>query len=235
MHKKTQIWCPFMESLKNKFHPLQKLGTEPILSDVHPVAIRCPSDGHLMWFGVNGPLWKLTEFRKRLKICLFMVTLRDRSFITLHGSDFTSVSIQHDLRLIRCALSLPSMRFNVLFNWVSFIELEATHVHTCVCLPVSTVADPETSERGGPRNMKYKPPRLAAIFFDLFVLGRGAKGAMSATGLSICLSGSVWGWIYKLPGEGWGARHIKSYREIVTFSNNRLTIGPQYNTNSKTS
>ena len=27
-----------------------------------------------------------------------------------------------------------------------------------------TVADPETSERGGPRNMKYKPPSAAAIF-----------------------------------------------------------------------
>ena len=27
------------------------------------------------------------------------------------------------------------------------------------------VADPETSERGGPRNIKYKPPRIAAIFF----------------------------------------------------------------------
>ena len=27
-----------------------------------------------------------------------------------------------------------------------------------------TVADPENSERGGPRNMKYKPLRLVAIF-----------------------------------------------------------------------
>ena len=33
-----------MESLKNKFHLLEKLGTEPILSYVHPMAIRCPSD-----------------------------------------------------------------------------------------------------------------------------------------------------------------------------------------------
>ena len=33
----------FMESLKNKsnFHPLEKLGTEPNLSDVHPMVIRC--------------------------------------------------------------------------------------------------------------------------------------------------------------------------------------------------
>ena len=28
-----------------------------------------------------------------------------------------------------------------------------------------SVADPETSERGGARNMKYKPSRVAAIFF----------------------------------------------------------------------
>ena len=34
---------------KKKFDPLEKLGTEPILSNVHPMAIRCPSD-------VNGPL-----------------------------------------------------------------------------------------------------------------------------------------------------------------------------------
>ena len=37
-----------MEYLKIIFHPLEKLGTEPILSDVHP-----------MWFGVNGPLFKI--------------------------------------------------------------------------------------------------------------------------------------------------------------------------------
>ena len=39
VHKKTQIRCPFMESLKNKFHSLEKLGTEPILSNVHLMAI----------------------------------------------------------------------------------------------------------------------------------------------------------------------------------------------------
>ena len=26
---------------KNKLHPLEKLGTEPIVSNVHPMAIRC--------------------------------------------------------------------------------------------------------------------------------------------------------------------------------------------------
>ena len=30
-----------MESLKNKFHLLEKLGTEPILSNVHQMAIWC--------------------------------------------------------------------------------------------------------------------------------------------------------------------------------------------------
>ena len=33
------------------------------------------------------------------------------------------------------------------------------------CAVITTVADPETSEGGGPRNMKYKAPRTAAIFF----------------------------------------------------------------------
>ena len=36
-----------------------------------------------------------------------------------------------------------------------------------------SVAYPETSERGGARNMKYKPPGTAAIFFYLFFTGRG--------------------------------------------------------------
>ena len=30
-----------MKPLKNNFHPLEKLGTELILSDVHPMSIRC--------------------------------------------------------------------------------------------------------------------------------------------------------------------------------------------------
>ena len=38
------------------------------------------------------------------------------------------------------------------------------------------VADPETSERGRPRNMKYKPLRAAAIFFGLFSQARGGQG-----------------------------------------------------------
>ena len=37
---------------------------------------------------------------------------------------------------------------------------------------VSAVADPGTSERG-PRNMKYKLPHTAAIFFGLFLQARG--------------------------------------------------------------
>ena len=38
-----------MKSLKNKFHLLEKLGTEPILSNVHPMAIRCD----LVWMAHN--------------------------------------------------------------------------------------------------------------------------------------------------------------------------------------
>ena len=33
-----------MESLKNNFHPLEKLGTESILSNVHLMAIGCTYD-----------------------------------------------------------------------------------------------------------------------------------------------------------------------------------------------
>ena len=47
-----------MKSLKNNIHPLEKLGTEPIVSDVHLMAIRWLSDVHPMCFGVNGPLQK---------------------------------------------------------------------------------------------------------------------------------------------------------------------------------
>ena len=40
------------------------------------------------------------------------------------------------------------------------------------------VADPETSERGGARNMKYKPPHAAAIYFmTIFYRQRGAAMA----------------------------------------------------------
>ena len=35
------------------------------------------------------------------------------------------------------------------------------------------VADPETSERGGPRNVKYKAPCLTTIFFMTIFTGRG--------------------------------------------------------------
>ena len=31
-------------------------------------------------------------------------------------------------------------------------------------------------QRGGAKNMKYKPPRLAAIFYDYFFKGRGGGG-----------------------------------------------------------
>ena len=51
---------------KNKFHPYEKLGTEPIpyeklgtepiLSNVHPMAIRCPSDGHPMVIWCERPI-----------------------------------------------------------------------------------------------------------------------------------------------------------------------------------
>ena len=40
------------------------------------------------------------------------------------------------------------------------------------------VVDPETLGRGGARNMKYKPPHLAAIFFGLFLIGRGSHGPL---------------------------------------------------------
>ena len=43
MFTKTLKYMYIYEILKNNFHPLEKLGTEPILSDVHP-----------MCFGVNG-------------------------------------------------------------------------------------------------------------------------------------------------------------------------------------
>ena len=45
-----------MKSLKNNFHPLETLGTEPILPDVNPMTIQLPSNVHPMCFGVNGPL-----------------------------------------------------------------------------------------------------------------------------------------------------------------------------------
>ena len=38
-----------MESLKNNLHPLENLGTETILSNVHPMAIQCD----LVWTGHN--------------------------------------------------------------------------------------------------------------------------------------------------------------------------------------
>ena len=41
----------------------------------------------------------------------------------------------------------------------------------------STAADPETSERGGARNMKYKPPRVVAIFFWPIFYRPGGGGA----------------------------------------------------------
>ena len=40
---------------------------------------------------------------------------------------------------------------------------------------ISSVADPETLERGQ-RNMKYKPLCTAAIFFGLFFTGQGGHG-----------------------------------------------------------
>ena len=42
--------------------------------------------------------------------------------------------------------------------------MEAKGIMLVLCLIKGTVAVPETSERGA-RNMKYKPPRAAAIFF----------------------------------------------------------------------
>ena len=42
---------------------------------------------------------------------------------------------------------------------------------------VATVADPETSERG-PRNMKYKLPCPAAIFFGPIITGRGVMAPL---------------------------------------------------------
>ena len=50
----TSDW--WIRCAKNKFHLLEKLGTEFIPSNVHLIAIQSPSDGHPMWFGVNGPL-----------------------------------------------------------------------------------------------------------------------------------------------------------------------------------
>ena len=42
-----------------------------------------------------------------------------------------------------------------------------------------TVADPETSEGGGSRNMQYKPPRVAAIFFwPIFYRPGGGHGPL---------------------------------------------------------
>ena len=38
----------------------------------------------------------------------------------------------------------------------------------------NSVADPEISERGGARNMKYKPPHVAAILFWPIFHRRGA-------------------------------------------------------------
>ena len=47
---------------------------------------------------------------------------------------------------------------------------------------LTPVADPETSERGGPRNMKYKPPHTAAISFGLFLQARGGDGPLGPPG-----------------------------------------------------
>ena len=50
------------------------------------------------------------------------------------------------------------------------------------------VADPETSERGGPRNVKYKPPRVAAIFLAYFLQARGGMAPLPSPG-----SATGWG------------------------------------------
>ena len=47
---------------------------------------------------------------------------------------------------------------------------------------VQTVADPETSERGGARNMKYKMLCWVAIFFDLFLQAKGGGGGYGPLG-----------------------------------------------------
>ena len=45
-----------------------------------------------------------------------------------------------------------------------------------VCVHKYAVADPETSERGGPRNMKYKTPCVEVIFFFGLFLQAGGGG-----------------------------------------------------------
>ena len=64
-------------------------------------------------------------------------------------------------------------------------EITAVDLPQFVCFTVeiypsasdTSVADPETSERGGPRNMKYKPLHAAAILFWPIFTGQG--GAMA--------------------------------------------------------
>ena len=58
-----------------------------------------------------------------------------------------------------------------------------------LCPFCAAVADPETSERGGPRNMKYKLRRAAAIFFGLFLQARGGMAPLAPLDPLLCGTG----------------------------------------------
>ena len=87
-----------------------------------------------------------------------------------------------DLRYLELLQSIEvSTKFSALFYSIAIIEWWRRHrLHSNVVKYAAfcdiSVADPETSERGGPRNMKYKPPCGGSHLFLAYFYRPGGGG-----------------------------------------------------------